>query len=547
MRTKKREIALVGVLGVAVVGSTLAVVQRQSDYTFFDPLIDVKTMVDRLYVEPVDNDALQSGAIVGMLEALGDQHTVYIPPADASEFNKAITGEYVGIGSEVVIRDGWLTIVNPMDDSPSLAAGLRPDDQVRAIDGTSTEGLSVDACIEILQGVPKTPVVLTIVRGSETLEITVIRDQIKTRDVQGFSRDLGTDGRWRFLIDAEAAIAYVKIARFTDQVTEQVRQALTEAEREAGKALGGVVLDMRDDPGGRLDEAIRLADLFIEGGTIVSTRGRTQPESVAKAKAGDAFEDVPVVVLINGQSASASEIVAGALADNERAIIVGTRSLGKGSVQTVRPVPSKPGAFVKITEQLYYLPSGRCLHRTADATVWGVDPTPGYYVPLDDRQNFERRIARREREIIRLDAGAAAADEAWSAPAWIAEALKDPQLSLALEAVQHRAREGQWPEVDPSRVNPDAVLAGEIAALELRRGRIERELDRVLRQLEAMQSGAGEVEVATRDLWSDDIDLVGGTVVVRDAEGNEIQTLRITNPGLELWLLDAGVEVEVVE
>ncbi len=541
MTRRTRELSLFSLLGVAVVGSTLAIVQSQSDYAFFDPMIDVKAMIDRLYVHDVDSDTLQTAAIQGLIDALDDPHTIYIPPADASEFNKALSGEYVGIGSEVSLRDGWLTIMNPMDDSPSLAAGLRPDDQVRAIDGQSTQGLSVENCIALLQGKPNTPVVLSIHRGSEVLDITVMRDHIKTRDVQGFSRDLAGDGRWRFLIDPQHAIAYVRIARFTDRITDEVKAALDEAKIEANRDLAGVILDMRDDPGGRLDEAIRLADLFLEDGVIVSTRGRQQPEAVARATPGDSYERVPLAVLINARSASASEIVAGALADNDRAIIVGTRSFGKGSVQSVRPVPSKPGAFLKITEQLYYLPSGRCLDRTPDATVWGVDPTPGYFVPLDDAQDFERRIARRQREIIRLGTNANAVTDEWTSPDWIAEALKDPQLSMAMQATQSRAATGAWPEVDASRVAPDAIEADEIARLMLRRDRIERELDRVLRQLSALDAGIDH-STAPRDLWDDELSVAGGTLIVQDARGEPVATLRINNPNLELWLLEAGVE-----
>ncbi|RMH13980.1 MAG: S41 family peptidase [Planctomycetota bacterium] len=541
MSTRSRELILILILAVAVIGSTLAVVRRGDDYAFFDPLIDIKSILDHAYVSEVDSEALQRGAIVGMLEQLDDPYTVYVPPVQSDEFNKQLSGEYVGIGAEVSVVGGVLTIVNPMDDSPALAAGLRADDRVIAIDGTPTQGLSVDECVDLLQGEPDTPVVLSVDRGGQTLEITVIRSHIKTREVKGFHRDPGEEGAWRYLIDAENGIAYVRIARFTGQVADEVREALEHARAKAGGTLGGILLDLRDNPGGRLDEAIALADLFLNQGVIVSTKGLHHDETIARAQAGDAFETEPIVVLINGASASAAEVVAGALADNNRALLVGTRSFGKGSVQGIRPIPSQPGAMLKVTEQLYYLPSGRCLHRLPDSTSWGVDPSPGCFVPLDDDQRIEMLRARREQEIFRLEPEQ---DDSslWSDPAWIVQTLRDPQLGKAMELMQIRIASGAWPDAPESESVEEQVLADELARARLQRERLFRELDRmndIIARLEAGREAAN-----LRDLWPDDVELTGGKLIIRDKNGRQVAELAITGEDLERWLIDADVEPE---
>lgn len=540
MSTRKRETLLILILAVAVTGSTLAVMRRSDNYAFFDPLIDVKTILDKTYVSDIDHDALQAAAITGMIEQLDDPFTMYVPPVHAGEFNKELSGEYVGIGAEVSMIDGVLTIMNPMEDSPALEAGLRPDDRVVAIDGQPTHGKSVDDCIAVLQGEPGTPVKLTIERAGQTLETTVVRGHIKTRDVKGFHRDPGEDGTWKYLLDPQNKIAYVRVARFTGEITAQVRDALNSAKAEAGGTLNGILLDLRDNPGGRLDEAIALADLFLPDGTIVSTKGLHHEESIARANRGQAFESEPMVVLVNGLSASASEVVSGALSDNHRAIVVGTRSFGKGSVQSVRPLPSQPGAVIKVTEQFYYLPSGRCLHRTPDSTTWGVDPSPGFFVPLDDEQRLDMLRARREQEILRLDNNGAPDDTHWSDPTWIVDKLRDPQLAKAVEAMQTRIASGDWPPAPADADVQAQVVTDELARATLQRDRIMRELERVSKIISSLEQGH---EIASpRDLWPDDAQLAGGTLTIRDKDGHPVAELKITGNNLERWLIDADVE-----
>ncbi len=544
MSTRMRELILIVLLAIAVVGSTVAVVQKNGggDYAFFDPLIDVKALLDREYVTEPDDDALQEAAIVGMLDALDDPYTVYVPPTNSDEFSKQLSGEYVGIGAEVMIEDGWLTIVNPMEDSPALMAGIRPGDRVLSVEGETTKDRPIQESIDLLKGEPGTPVTLTIERDGETLDITVIRDHIKTREVKGFHRAPGMDGTWEYLIDPERAIAYVRVSQFTGQVAEETLAALEAAQKQAGRKLEGVVLDLRDNPGGMLDEAIEMADLFLAEGVIVSTKGLHHREAVARAGAGEDFESVAMVVLVNGQSASASEIVSGALADNGRAIVVGTRTFGKGSVQTVRPIPSMPGAMLKITEQLYYLPSGRSLHRKPGSAIWGVDPSPGYFLPLDADERFAMLTARREQEIMRPDEDHEAAGARWSDPDWIVETLHDPQLGRGLTALQTRVETGEWPEVDDSEAVADEALYMELTQLERQYTRMMRQVDKVEERIADLRSGVAVDDQAEVDLIPDDAVLTGGTVTIRDADGNEVAKLRLTGEDLERWLMDADVE-----
>jgi carboxyl-terminal processing protease len=225
--------------------------------------------------------------------------------------------------------------------------------------------------VDLLAGEPGSSVTLTIERGAEKLPVVITRERINTRTVKGYHRDEADPMSWKFLIDGTRRIGYVRITQFQQTTTQELAQALDAMGAREG-TLGGLILDLRFDPGGLLTEAIGVADLFLESGTIVSTKGRAREEEVAKAEEPGTLPDFPLVVLVNGQSASASEIVAGALADNGRATIVGTRSFGKGSVQRVIPLPRSKGAQLKVTEGFYYLPSGRCLHprRIRRAGAW---------------------------------------------------------------------------------------------------------------------------------------------------------------------------------
>ncbi len=541
----KTTLPLIGILGVAVVGSTLAVATNAmrvgtDEYSFFDPIIDVSTLVNALYVEDPDAEALQRGAIEGMLEELNDPYTTFVPRRDTQDFSKDLTGEYVGIGAEVQIRDGWLTISSPLDGSPAWRAGVMAEDRVVAIDGESTEGLTIDESIDLLTGQPKTKVTITVERGTETLDIEIIRDHIKVQAVKGFMRVDG-DGEWMHVIDGSAGIAYIRLTQFTPGCAQEVKDAIAHARDEVGGELGGLILDLRFNPGGLLDEAVEIADLFIDEGTIVSTKGRVFEESSDEATREGTITDLPLVVMVNGQSASASEVLSGALSDHGRAVILGTRSFGKGSVQTVRPLESGAGVL-KITEQYYYLPSGRLLHRRDDSTVWGVDPSPGYFLPLTTDETLEMLRARREQEIIAHNDESEQVD--LSDTQAVLEALSDPQLQAAVTVMQHRATTGEFEPVGIDANEPDDVALAELNTLRSQEERLLRELARIDKRMRAAEQSVPD-EIVTnnpRDFWDDETDLEGGELIVRDKDGNIVTTLTITGNGLENWLVDADVE-----
>ncbi len=529
---------LIAILGLAVVGSTIVVATNaaRDPYSFFDPIVEVRMMLREHAVEAPDDGAMLDGAIRGMVETLGDPYTEYVPARDTAEFSKNLTGEYVGIGAEVGLRDGWFTILSPLDDSPAWKAGVMADDRVVAIDGVSTEGMSVDACIARLMGKPQTTVIITVERAGERKDIAITRQPIRVRPVKGLFRADGGEGDWRFLLDPERRIAYVRLGQFTPTAAEELRQALGAAQAEAGGTLGGLILDLRFNPGGVMDQAVAIADMFLDKGVIVSTQARTGSAHVERATGKGVWRDVPLVVLVNAQSASASEIVAGALGEHGRAVILGTRTFGKGLVQSVRALPSGAG-MLKITEQRYALPSGRIIQRTDDATVWGVDPTPGFYLPLNDEQTAAMLTARRRQEIIsHQDAPEP------TTPDDVMERLADPQLAAAWGVLRHHAITGVMEPIGIPPNDPVLVASGELDTVRRQRDRLVRELARIDRRLDAAEQGVpDDARTDARDLWDDDAPVLGGTITVTDAQGNLITTLTITNPDIERWLIDAGV------
>lgn len=536
---------LIGILGLAVVGSTIVVATNAAHdpYESLTPLLEVRTLIEQAYVEDPDDDALLEGAIEGMLAVLNDPYTEFVPAAETAAFERSLTGEYAGIGAEVGLRDGWFTILSPLDDSPAWHAGVQADDRVVAIDGESTEGFEVDDAIDLLLGPAGTTVTITVQRDDAgPIDIAIERGQIRVAPVRGLVRTDAGEGGWRFLLDAETGIAYVRLSQFTPGSAEALRGAIDQAVRERADAgvthadtLGGLILDLRFNPGGVLEEAVAVADLFLSEGVIVSTQARTGDAGVSRARAAGTLPDFPMVVLVNAQSASASEIVAGALGDNGRATVLGTRTFGKGLVQTIRPLPSGAGVL-KMTEQRYALPSGRIIQRSDDSTVWGVDPTVGFYLPLTDEQTGDMLTARREQEII-----AHHDDPDPVTPDEILDRLADAQLAAALAVLRHRVETGRTEPVGIPANDPAFLATGELATVLRQRDLLVRELTRVERRIEAAREGTPENTPEPRDLWPDDRDPLGGSIVVTDDQGNTIATLTVTGPDLERWLIDAGV------
>jgi carboxyl-terminal processing protease len=311
-----------------------------------------------MYIEPVDERKLVYGAIRGMLGTL-DPHSMFMDPAQYDQMKADTTGEYGGVGLDVTMRDGALVVISPIDDTPGARAGIEPGDEILAIDGTATRDLTLTQAIQKLQGPPGSRVEILLMRKgfAQPRRIPIVREHITNRPVSA-----------RLLAQN---IGYVRITSFQDRTDSYLKDALSKLHTQAGGSLAGLVLDLRNNPGGLLDQAIRVSDRFLTSGLIVSTEGRNH-EHVEKewAHPRDTEPNYPMIVLVNGGSASASEIVAGALQDHGRAVLMGTQTFGKGSVQTVIDLPD--GSGLKLTVAKYYTPKHRSIQEegiTPDVVV----------------------------------------------------------------------------------------------------------------------------------------------------------------------------------
>ena len=317
------------------------------------------------YVEDIDDSQLLNNAIKGMLDGL-DPHTVYLDPDSFREMNIDTHGEFGGLGLEVTMENGVIRIVAPIDDTPAHKAGLKSGDLIISMDGVQVKGLSLGESVSLMRGKPGSEIVLTIVRKDrpEPFEVTLKRAIIQLESVRAELLETG--------------FGYVRVIQFQIGTATSLRQQLARLAREAGTALKGLVLDLRDNPGGVLDGAIQVSDTFLRDGLIVSTRGRAEDSEVTfSASPKDYLNDAPLVVLVNGGSASASEIVAGALQDHGRALILGTTTFGKGSVQTILPMLN--GAALKLTTARYYTPNNRSIQATGitpDVVSQSVESSP---------------------------------------------------------------------------------------------------------------------------------------------------------------------------
>ena len=308
---------------------------------------DVFERVRADYVEKPEDGKLVESAINGMLASL-DPHSSYMDGKSYRDMQVQTRGEFGGLGIEVTMEDGLIKVVAPIDDTPAAKAGILANDIITHLDDDAVQGLTLNQAVEKMRGAPNTKIRLKVMRkGKDTpLEITLVRDVIRVRSVR--TRMEGDD------------VGYIRLTQFNEQTTEGLKRAITEMAAQGDK-LRGYVIDMRNNPGGLLEEAISVSDAFLDKGEIVSTRGRNAEETQRRnAKPGDLAKNKPIIVLINGGSASASEIVAGALQDHKRATVIGTRSFGKGSVQTIIPLGSGNGAL-RLTTARYFTPSGRSI------------------------------------------------------------------------------------------------------------------------------------------------------------------------------------------
>lgn len=308
---------------------------------------DVFERVRSQYVEPLTDEEIIEKSIEGMLTSL-DPHSSYLNDDDYQDMQVQTRGEFGGLGIEVTMENGFVKVVSPIDETPADKAGVQAGDFITHLDGQQVMGLSLAEAVDKMRGKVGEPIKLTIVRegAEETLEIEVVRDIIKIKSVKSRVE--------------QGDIGYIRVTTFNQNTMPGVEKAVKDINAEAGDKIIGYILDLRNNPGGLLDQAIAVSDAFLDKGEIVSTRGRNESDTKRdNATPGDLTDNKPMVVLVNGGSASASEIVAGALQDHRRAIILGTQSFGKGSVQTIIPLPGH-GAM-RLTTARYYTPSGRSI------------------------------------------------------------------------------------------------------------------------------------------------------------------------------------------
>jgi carboxyl-terminal processing protease len=357
-----RKTSLIFLGALAGVAATLAVTQPHAlsfgsaasasasdTYRELNLFGDVFERVRADYVEKPDDSQLVESAINGMLAGL-DPHSSYMDPKSFRDMQVQTRGEFGGLGIEVTMEDGLVKVVAPIDDTPAAKAGIMANDVITQLDDEAVQGLTLNQAVDKMRGPVNTKIKLTIMRkGSDKpIEVTIMRDVIRVKSVR--SHNEGDD------------VGYIRITQFNEQTTDGLKQAIDDLNTQLGAdKIKGFVIDLRNNPGGLLDQAISVSDTFLDKGEIVSTRGRNPDETQRfNARPGDMTKNKPLIVLINGGSASASEIVAGALQDHKRATLIGTRSFGKGSVQTIIPLGAGNGAL-RLTTARYYTPSGRSI------------------------------------------------------------------------------------------------------------------------------------------------------------------------------------------
>lgn len=417
---------LAGVTTVMNVSRTYSATSDNSElYRQLDLFGEVFERVRSDYVEKPNGRKMIESAINGMLTSL-DPHSSYLSPKHFRDMQVQTRGEFGGLGIEVTMENGLVKVVSPIDETPAARAGLLANDLITHLDNESIQGLTLEQAVEKMRGPINTPITLTIMRkgSDEPFDVKIVRDNIRINPVKA---------------RAENDVAYVKVSAFNEQTHQNLVSAVTDLKREIGDNLKGYIIDLRNNPGGLLDQAIAVSDDFLDKGAIVLTKGRNKEETQrAQSRAGDITDGKKVIVLINGGSASASEIVAGALQDHNRATVIGTRSFGKGSVQTI--IPLGANGAIRLTTARYYTPSNRSIQAK------GIDPDIVVEQELPDELKAKMKKAkpRGEASLRGHLSGDESKDkkkkeESGSSAYVPKEAEKDTQLQYALNMLRGKA------------------------------------------------------------------------------------------------------------
>lgn len=373
---------LVAVVGAAVVAWNPSEGYRTAtaatDYKQLDKFSQVMDAIRKSYVEEVNDEELIDGALAGMLSSL-DPHSTYMNKEMYKQMQVDTTGEFGGLGIEIVAAEGGIKVVTPIEDTPAYRAGVQAGDLIIKIEDQLARDMTLPEAVKMMRGKPGTSITLTIFRESEgqPLEVKITRAVIKVNSVKS---DLLAPG-----------YAYLRITQFQEKTSEQLKDQLNALRKRSNGKLHGAILDLRNNPGGLLDQAVEVSDMFLEKGGIVTTRSRVGRNMSFEAEKGDLLQGLPLVVLINNGSASASEIVSGALQDNHRAVLMGTKSFGKGSVQRIYPMGD--GTAFKLTTSLYYTPSGRSIQAT------GIEPdieVPQVAIKVEEQDKNRLTISERD-------------------------------------------------------------------------------------------------------------------------------------------------------
>lgn len=449
MQSRSQQLSLVVPMGAAFFFGLAVVVlparaQDTETYELMRVFVDTFQEIDRNYVSEVDRRELIEAAIRGMLAEL-DPYSNFIGPSEIDQFNESVEQEFGGVGIRVNFNraERAIEVMTPIPGSPAYKAGIHAGDRLIEIDGQPVKDFPVDRemdrAVEMLRGKPGEKVTISIQRAGaekpEQLELT--RELIQLDTVLGYG--MKPDGTWNFMYDSEQKIGYLRLTHFTRRSAEEVRNAVKSLLRDG---MRGLILDLRFNPGGLLQSAVEISDMFVDEGVIVSTEGRNSRPRNWTAKRFGTFEKFPMVILINRFSASASEIVSACLQDHQRAVIVGERSWGKGSVQNVMELESGKSAL-KLTTAAYHRPSGKNIHRSPKATEtdeWGVKPNEGYEVTFTLEELRSYQLDRRQRDILRSEP--------------VESEFRDTQLLKGVEYIQ-QALEGKaapaQPVVEPKK------------------------------------------------------------------------------------------------